>query len=309
MGVAARVFPSHHKRQHHALIRAVSDSPRPPVTPGLAISLSSSFFGFYCHAGFMAELQRAGIFPDQVAGASSGALTAVLCGAGLHGDALENFIFQRGVRRSVLDWGWWLRFPGVFSHTFGTGVLSGDNVVRYLRKQFGSFRLEDMRSPRVQLAVTNLTDKRLDIVSSGDAFEYAVASSAVPGLFRARRVDGRLFCDGGTVDVSPFEHWLDAPDVETIVLHEIVHEADSCPRAPGGGINLTLAAALCHEIMSDKLLSYRLRLAESSGKRVIHIRTMAPHPGLFPRGTRHILLQRGRESALRLRDQLRNPAK
>ena len=63
--------------------------------------------------------------------------------------------------------------------------------------------------------MTNLSDKRLDIVSSGDAFEYAVASSAVPGLFRARRVDGRLFCDGGTVDVSPFEHWLDDPDVET----------------------------------------------------------------------------------------------
>lgn len=252
----------------------------------------------------MAELHRADIFPAQIAGASSGALTAVLCGAGLRGDALEEFIFQRGVRRSILDWGWWLRFPGVFSHTFGTGVLSGDNVVRYLRKKLGSFRLEDMVSPRVQLAVTNLTDKRLDIVSSGDAFEYAVASSAVPGLFRARKVDGRLFCDGGTVDVSPFEHWLDAPDVETIVIHEIVHEAGSCPRAPGGGMNLTLAAARCHEIMSDKLLSYRLRLARSSGKRVIHIRTVAPHPGIFPRGARHILLERGRESAARLCDQL-----
>lgn len=257
----------------------------------------------------MAELHRAGIFPAQVAGASSGALTAVLCGAGLSGDALESFIFQPGVRRSLLDWGWPLRFPGVFSHTFGTGVLSGDNIVRYLRKKLGSFRLEDMTSPRVQLAVTNLTGKTLDIVSSGDAFDYAVASSAVPGLFRARRIDGQLYCDGGTVDVSPFEHWLDAPDVDTIVIHEIIHEPDSCPRAPGGGMNITLAAARCHEIMSDKLLSYRLRLARSSGKRVIHIRTTAPHPGLFPRRARFILQERGREAALRLCDQLRGVAK
>lgn len=277
----------------------------PPVTQGLAISLSSSFFGFYCHAAFMAELHRAGFFPEQLAGASSGALTAVLCGAGLHGDALEKFIFQPGVRRSVLDLGFLWRMPGIFTHTYGTGVLSGDNVVRYLREKLGSLRLEDFHSPRVQLAVTNLTDKRLDIVSSGDAFEYAVASSAVPGLFKARRVDGRLYCDGGTVDVSPFEHWLDAPDVQTIVLHEIVHEADSCPRAPGGGTNFTVAMALCHEIMSDQLLAYRLRLAQSSGKRVIHLRTTAPHPGIFPRASRFVLQERGRAAARQLCEQLR----
>ncbi len=281
----------------------------PAVAPGLAISLSSSFFGFYCHAGFMAALHRAGIFPDQIAGASSGALTAVLCGAGLRGDALEDFIFQPGVRRSVFDWAWWLRFPGVLSQTFGTGVLSGDNVVRYLRRKLGPLRLEQMASPRVQLAVTNLTDKRLDIVSSGDACEYAVASSAVPGLFRARQIDGSLFCDGGTVDVSPFEHWLDAPDIGTIVIHEIVHEDGTCPGAPGGGMNITLAAARCHEIMSDKLLSYRLRLAHASGKRIVHLRTLAPHPGLFPRRTRYILQERGRASAGLLCEQLRAPAK
>jgi NTE family protein len=287
----------------------VSDSSSQPVRPGLAISLSSSFFGFYCHAGFMAELHRQGIFPEQIAGASSGALTAVLCGTGLQGRALEEFIFQPGVRRSVFDWGWLWRLPGIFTHTYGTGILSGNNIVRYLNNKFGKRRIEDMRCPRVQIAVTNLTDKRLDMVSEGDAFEYAVASSAVPGLFQARRVDGRLCCDGGTVDVNPFEHWLAAPDVETIVLHEIVHEADSRPKAPGGATNFTVAMALCHEIMSDQLLSYRLRLAEGSGKRVIHIRTMAPHPGFFPRHTRHILQQRGRESAMRLCDQLREVTK
>lgn len=280
----------------------------PPITRGLAISLSSSFFGFYCHAGFMAELHRAGVFPEEIAGASSGALTAVMCGAGLRGDALEKFIYQRGVRRSILDWAWWLRLPGVFTHTHGTGVLSGDNIVRYLRQHLGALRLEDMQSPRVHLAVTNLTDQSLDIVSSGDAFEYAVASSAVPGLFRARRVDGRLYCDGGTVDVSPFEHWLDAPHIHTIVLHEIIHEADTCPRAFGGGTNITVAAALCHQIMSDKLLSYRLRLAEASGKRLIHLRTTAPHPGIFPREKRFILQQRGREAASQLCQQLRTQA-
>lgn len=278
-------------------------------SPGIAVSLSSSFFGFYCHVGFMAELHKQGIFPDQLAGASSGALSAILCGAGLQGRELEDFIFQPGVRRSVFDWGWWWRMPGVLTHTYGTGVFSGNNIVRYLRERIGPLRIEDMHSPRVQIAVTNLTDKRLDIVSHGDAIEYAVASSAVPGIFRARSIDGRLCCDGGTVDVSPFEHWLDAPDVETIVLHEIVHEADSRPKAPGGATNFTVAMALCHEIMSDHLLSYRLRLAQASGKRLIHVRTMAPHPGFFPRGVRYVLQQRGRESAMRLCDQFRSLAK
>ena len=252
----------------------------------------------------MAELHRRGFFPGQLAGASSGALTAVLCGAGLHGQALEDFIYQPGIRRSVWDWGWWWRLPGVLTHTFGTGVLSGANIARFLREKLGSPQLQDFQSPRVQLAVTNLSDKRLDIITEGDAFEYAVASCLVPGLFQARRVDGKLFCDGGTVDVSPFEHWLGEPEVETIVIHEIVHEADSRPRAPGGGTNLAVAMALCHEIMSDRLLHYRLQLAAASGKKVIHLRTMAPHPGIFPRASRFVLRERGQETARRLCEQL-----
>jgi hypothetical protein len=65
--------------------------------------------------------------------------------------------------------------------------------------------------------------------------------------------------------------------------------------------------ALCHEIMSNQMLSYRLRLAALTDKRVIHIQTYAPHPGIFPRKSREVLRQRGREAAVRLCDQLRCP--
>lgn len=293
------------KAADSAVKPVTSDEPRPPVTPGLAVSLSSSFYGFYCHAGFMAEMHRQGFFPAQIAGASSGALTALMCGAGLRDKTLEDFVFQPGVRRSIYDWGWWWRLPGVVSHIFGTGVLNGNNMVRFLKEKLGPLRLEDLKEPQIQIAVTNLTHKRLDIVSSGDAAEYAVSSSLVPGLFQARRLDGSLWCDGGTVDVVPFEHWLDQPDVETIVLHEILHEAGSVPQGPGGGTNIAVAMALCHEIMSNELLSYRLKLAGLTNKRVIHIQTYAPHPGIFPRKSRHILHERGTESARKLCDQLR----
>jgi len=286
---------------------ADKDGPRPAVTPGLAVSLSSSFYGFYCHVGFMAELHRQGYYPEQIAGASSGALTALMCGSGLRGEKLEAFIRQPGVRRSIYDWGWWWRLPGVVSHIFGTGVLNGNNMVRFLKEKLGPLRLEDLKEPKIQIAVTNLTHKRLDIITRGDAAEYAVSSSLVPGLFQARRLDGSLWCDGGTVDVVPFEHWLDQPDVETIVLHEILHEPGSVPQAPGGGTNIAVAMALCHEIMSNQMLSYRLRLAALTDKRVIHIQTYAPHPGIFPRKSREVLRQRGREAAVRLCDQLRSP--
>ncbi|HRX54535.1 MAG TPA: hypothetical protein P5016_08485, partial [Verrucomicrobiales bacterium] len=77
--------------------------------------MNSSFFGFYTHAAFMAALHEEGIFPEQVAGSSAGALVSVLCGAGLRGAQLTDFVMQPGLRRSFLDGKAPLRLPGVLT--------------------------------------------------------------------------------------------------------------------------------------------------------------------------------------------------
>src|SRR5262245_21144563 len=53
------------------------------------LALSSGFFGFYAHTGFVAVLEREGLPPDRVTGSSAGALVAGLWAAGLDAPAIE----------------------------------------------------------------------------------------------------------------------------------------------------------------------------------------------------------------------------
>ena len=57
--------------------------------PGLAICLSSSFFGYYAHLGVLSAMEEIGLRPGRIAGASAGAMAGGLWAAGLRGEALE----------------------------------------------------------------------------------------------------------------------------------------------------------------------------------------------------------------------------
>lgn len=274
--------------------------PASPARPGLAIAMNSSFFGFYTHAAFMAALHEEGIFPEQVAGSSAGALVSVLCGAGLRGAQLTDFVMQPGLRRSFLDGKAPLRLPGVLTSTFGSGILSGSNAVAFLRSKLCGLRLEDSH-PAVQLGLTNLTHRVSCLISSGDAASYAVASCAVPGLFRNQIIDGERWCDGGVALPLPFLQWLDDPSVDTIVLHRIEHVAEH--RRNPGWTTLAGGIADCHLIISDALHCLRQKMPHD--KRLIEIVTVTPHPGLFPSGIRNALIEAGslagREASRRIR--------
>lgn len=263
----------------------------PPLTQGVAVALNSSFFGYYTHAAFMAELHRQGILPSQVAGASSGAIVSVLCGAGLRGDALVDYVMQPGMRRCFADWLAPLRIPGVATSLHGSGILSGKNAVAFFRRTLGNLRLEDC-SPRAQIAVTNLTRRRACLIGTGDAAAYTMASCAVPGLFRHQVIDGDHWCDGGVALTVPFAHWFSDPGIHTIVIHRIEHEqgTEMVPKWP----TLATSFALCHQVICDTL--QELRLAQPHGKRIVEIVTQAPHPGLFPHRKRAAMLETGRRA-------------
>lgn len=265
-----------------------------PSSQGLAIALGSSFFGFYSHTAFMRALHEQGIFPSHMSGTSAGAVAAALCGVGLKGADLEAFVMQPGLRRAFLDWAAPLRFPGVVSTLLGSGILSGRNFVTFLRKHLPKHRLEDCTSPRVQLAVTNLTRRESVLMEEGDIAEWVMASCAVPGLFCNQVIDGDRWCDGGVALEIPFDHWLEDPEIHTIVLHRIEHVrgTECVPRWP----SVATGFAASHDTINSTLHAMRMRRARESGKRVIEVVTETPHPGLFPSKVRSLLLEAGYQS-------------
>jgi NTE family protein len=260
----------------------MSEEPsREPADPGLALCLSSSFFGYYAHLGLLSAMEARGLRPGRIAGASAGALAGGLWAAGLRGEELARIIYDFHFLRAFFDLGAFLRLPGIVTGIAGAGLLSGVRMRRYLSRCLGERRIEDLKSPRLEIAVSNLTRQCPEVRDSGPLSEFMIASCAMPVLFKPQRIGGEDFLDGGVANESPFDHWLDDPTVHTIVVHRIRHtsEMGGLPwRTPGGILGA------CHGVAANELHRRRCQQAEASGKRLVFLETGHECPGLLHRG-------------------------
>jgi NTE family protein len=264
--------------------------------PGLAVCLSSSFFGYYAHLGLLAGMEEAGLRPGRIAGASAGAMAGGLWAAGLRGEALDKVIYDFHFRRAFFDLGAFVRFPFVATGVAGSGLLSGVRMRRYLARCLGEKRLEDLRNPRLEVAVANLTTQRGEIRSSGPLNEFMIASCSMPVLFKPQRIDGEDFLDGGVSNETPFDHWIEDASIHTIVVHRVCHTTPMRGfrwKTPGGVLGE------CHTVVSNELCRRRRLQAQEAGKKVIYLETQHDHPGLLHGRKSRGFFEAGRETALR----------
>ena len=63
-----------------------------------SLAMSSGFFGFFAHCGFLTVLEDEGLLPRRVTGSSAGALVGALWAAGLDASVLEDEL--RRLRRA-----------------------------------------------------------------------------------------------------------------------------------------------------------------------------------------------------------------
>jgi len=187
----------------------------------VAVTLQSSFLGFSTHAGFLNALLDSGIRPDKISGASSGALVASAYAGGLEQKQLRDFVLDRKLKKSFLEWLTLFRIPAVFGAYLGQGVVSGQGALKHLRATLPVSRIEDSTNATLSIGVTNLTRMRGQVIDQGEVAPYIIASCAVAPIIRAQKIDGEFFLDGGFTDSSPFEHWIDDPDIDTIIIHNI----------------------------------------------------------------------------------------
>lgn len=246
--------------------------------PGLAVCLSSSFFGYYAHLGLLGAMEEAGLRPGRIAGASAGAMAGGLWAAGLRGEALEGIIHDFHFLRAFFDLGAFYRWPGILTGIAGAGLLSGVRLRRYLARHLGDRRIEDLKCPRLEIAVANLTCHRSEVRTRGPLIDFMIASCSMPVLFKPQRIDGEDFLDGGVANETPFDHWLDDPTVHTIVVHRIRHT--SCMgglpwRTPGSMLGN------CHTVSANELFRRRREQATRAGKRIVYLETEHEHPGLL----------------------------
>lgn len=243
----------------------------------MAVSLASSFFGHYAHCGFLCELEKAGVIPSQIAGASAGALAGGMWAGGLRGEAMKEEILSFWFRRSFFDFGAILRIAGVLTWSYSPGILNGKRMERRLLKVLGEQRIEDLDEPRLQLAVANLTKGMGELRESGRLVDFIIASFAMPLVFCPRKIEGEHFLDGGISNETPYAHWLDDSSVDQILVHR-VRQPDL--QVGVGFMNPGKVISAIHAIPNLELEEYRRRDAEASGKEVIFLETVQPNPGM-----------------------------
>ncbi len=265
-----------------------------------ALCLNSSFFGFFAHAGFLDGLSRLGLRPARVAGASAGALTGGFYAAGYPTDEILRMVRDPEIaslfREGAPGFG---RMLGTFLNRDGhTGALSGRRALKMLRRYFGDRRIEDLSEPGFSLSVANLSRSVSQVVDAGPLAEFVLASCAVPGMFRAQKIDDAYYWDGGVADPIPFEQWLGRRDVKRIVVHLVVNAEDIQERKnPHPSFYKGLNR--CHQIISDEIFRLKLELARSRGQDITILRTVAPRPGP---GKLHLgdrCIELGRQTALK----------
>lgn len=191
-----------------------------------SLSLSSGFFGYFAHLGFVQALEDRGLAPQALSGSSAGALVAAGLASGRSAKQLVE-IFLNIQKKDFWDPRW------------GFGYLQGVRLEELLQ-QYCVQTFEQALVP-LYISAFNIRHRRTEVISQGDIARACRASAAVPGLFHPVKVNANYFWDGGVrdraghkgvahKDLVPVIHYLQGKDffskLEDRFLYRELHHQD-----------------------------------------------------------------------------------
>lgn len=151
-----------------------------------ALTMSSGFFSFFAHTGFLTALEDAGLLPSRVSGSSAGALVGATWAAGVDAPRLAEEL-ERLERRDFWD-------PGI-----GPGLLRGQLFRERMDRLLGVSTFDRCRIPAA-ISVFDVLTRSTRVIGTGELAPAICASCAVPFLFHPVRIGGRAYLDGGILD-------------------------------------------------------------------------------------------------------------
>lgn len=146
----------------------------------------------WSHIGVLRALNKAGIYPDIIAGTSMGAVVGGCYVAG-ELDALEQFARDL-TRRRVLGF---LDF-----NLSGSGLIHGQRLNNILQTRLNGVAIESLERRFVAVA-TEIGTGNETWLARGHIVDAMRASYALPGIFKPVLIDGRWLFDGALVNPIP----------------------------------------------------------------------------------------------------------
>lgn len=162
--------------------------------PKIGLALSAGGVRAISQISVIEQLEKAGLFPDIVAGSSAGAVVAACYGLGTLTD-LKKFLLS--IRRRDL-----LRF--IDAELSASGLIKGYKIARQLKKLTQGKRLEEGRMP-IGVVATDFQTGQVHVFHRGRPSRPLMASCAMPIVFKPVKIKGRIFLDGGLSAYLPVE--------------------------------------------------------------------------------------------------------
>ena len=158
------------------------------------LSLSSGFFGFFAHTGFLSALEEENILPKKITGSSAGALIGGMWASGCSTITIKELLFS-------------IKREDFFDPIGFGGYLRGDKYKKLLYDLMPINRIEDCRV-ELSLSAYNILKRETKIFNSGDLLDAIYASTAVPFMFQPLYTKKGIFFDGGIEDRSSLKSTL-----------------------------------------------------------------------------------------------------
>ncbi len=161
----------------------------------------------FAHIGVIRQLEKLGFQIEGIAGTSAGGIVGALYS---YGFSIEEIIsFSRKLKYSDLF---------SLSHQDSPSLLGLGGLYRLIEKLFGDTLIENMKLKFATTAVDTNSGKEI-IINSGSLVDAIKATTAVPGIFPAKRIYDLNLVDGGVLDPVPVQtaRWLH-PDLPVFAV-------------------------------------------------------------------------------------------
>ncbi len=156
--------------------------------------------------GLQKALLRDGIEIGMVVGTSGGSMYAALIAMGIAPEQAADLsarLWTRDVtakhnRRAL----WQILLPNVFGFDENFGTVDDTLVMQRLRAAYGDAKIENTQIP-LYITATDFQNGEQVVLTQGSIVDALRASIAIPYIFKAHRVAGRLLVDGYLTDPMP----------------------------------------------------------------------------------------------------------
>lgn len=188
---------------------------------GLVLT-GGSLRGVCGEIGALRLIDELNIKPEIVIGTSAGSIVGSMYCSGMSYSDMT-YTMSSLKKKDYLDPDYFGLIKLIFRLGRGwTGFYKGDNLSKWLWDLFDDKRLETC-NPRLMITTTNVSRGIPETHTKGFLAELARASSSIPYVFRAKRIEGQYHVDGGAVNNIPVDELVERyPNLDCIIVISVL---------------------------------------------------------------------------------------